>query len=141
MDIDHAVLWVESQERSLAFYVDVFGMVPLRVQKFEEGRTSFPSVRVNERTILDLMDRKKVSAIRAFTGDGGEGGGTPINHICFSMNAAHYAALTARLGEHGVTLKPGPENSFGAQGHAERAVYCCDPDGNILEMRHYGETN
>ncbi len=141
MDIDHVVLWVESQKRSLEFYVDVFGMVPLRVQEFEEGRTSFPSVRVNENTILDLMDRNKVSAIREFTGDSGESGGTPINHICFSMNAAHYTLLTARLTEHGVTLKPGPEKSFGAQGHAERAVYFRDPDVNVLEIRHYDEAN
>ena len=139
MDFDHAVLWVESPKKALEFYVGVLGMAPLRVQEFEEGRASFLSVRVNEKTILDLMDRNKVSAIREFTGDSGESGGTPINHICFSMNAAQYASLTARLEEHGVTLKPGPERSFGAQGHAERAVYFRDPDGNVLEIRHYDE--
>ena len=68
MDFDHAVLWVESPIKSLEFYVGVLGMAPLRVQEFEEGTASFLSVRVNENTILDLMDRNKVSAIREFTG-------------------------------------------------------------------------
>ena len=139
MDIDHVVLWVENHKRSLDFYVDVFGFVPLRVQDFEQGRVSFPSVRVNENTILDLMDRKKVSAIREFTGDSGEGGGTPINHVCFSMNATDYAAVSARLKAHGVLFTPGPEQSYGAQGHAEHAEYFRDPDGNVLEIRHYDQ--
>lgn len=139
MDIDHVVLWVESEKRSLEFYVDVLGLTPLRVQDFEQGRVIFPSVRVNETTILDLMNRKKLSAIREFTGDGGESGGAPINHICFSVDAARYASLTARLEEHGVSLAPGPEKPFGALGTAKRSVYFSDPDGNILEIRHYDE--
>ncbi len=45
MDIDHVVLWVESPQRALEFYVGVLGLAPVRAQDFEEGRTSFPSVR------------------------------------------------------------------------------------------------
>ena len=141
MDIDHVVLWVESEKRSLEFYVDVLGLTPLRVQEFEQGRVIFPSVRVNESTILDLINRKKMSVVREFTGDGGESGGTPINHICFSTNAIHYASLAACLKEHRVPLTPGPEKSFGARGDAKRSVYFRDPDGNILEIRHYDETS
>ena len=70
MDFDHAVLWVENPKNALGFYVDVLGLAPLRVRDYEEGRASFVSVRVNETTILDLMDRNKVSAIREFTGAG-----------------------------------------------------------------------
>jgi catechol 2,3-dioxygenase-like lactoylglutathione lyase family enzyme len=140
MDFDHAVLWVESPKKSLEFYVGVLGLAPLRVQEFEEGRASFPSVRVNEKTILDLMDRNNVSAIREFTGESGGSGGAPINHICLSMNASDYTSLTARLVAHGVDLKSGPERSFGAQGHAVRSVYIRDLDGNVLELRHYDET-
>ncbi len=139
MDIDHVVLWVESPKRALEFYVDVLGLAPVRTQDFEEGRTSFPSVRINETTILDLMDRSKVSVIREFTGGGDESGGAPINHICLSVNASDYASLTARLVEHGVDLKSGGEKAFGAQGHAEHSVYFRDPDGNVLEIRHYDE--
>ncbi len=137
MDIDHVVLWVESQKRALEFYVNVLGLVPVRAQDFEGGRASFPSVRVNETTILDLMDRSKVSVVREFTGGGNESGGAPINHICLSMNASDYASLTAQLVEHGVDLKPGGGKAFGAQGHAEHSVYFRDPDGNVIEIRHY----
>ncbi len=139
MDIDHVVLWVESPKRALEFYVDVLGLAPVRAQDFEEGRASFPSVRVNETTILDLMDRSKVSVVREFTGGGDKSGGAPINHICLSMNASDYASLTARLVEHGVELKSGGEIAFGAQGHAEHSVYFRDPDSNVLEIRHYDE--
>ncbi|MEE8559982.1 MAG: VOC family protein [Alphaproteobacteria bacterium] len=136
MDIDHVVLWVESPKRALEFYVDVLGLAPVRAQDFEEGRTSFPSVRLNETTIFDLMDRSKVSAVREFTG-GGDSGGTPINHICLSMSAADFTALTARLTEQGVDLTSGGERSFGARGYARQSVYFRDPDGNVLEIRHY----
>lgn len=53
MEIDHVVLWVESPERALAFYVEV----------------------------LDLMARGKAETVRAFTG-GAASGGTPFNHVC-----------------------------------------------------------
>lgn len=139
MDIDHVVLWVENQKRALEFYVDVLGLAPVRAQDFEEGRTSFPSVRLNEITILDLMDRSKVSSVREFTGGGSNSGGAPINHICLSMNASDYASLTARLVGHGIELKSGGERAFGARGHAEHSVYFRDPDDNVLEIRHYNE--
>ena len=63
MDIDHVVLWVESPKRALEFYVDVLGLAPMRAQDFEEDRVSFPRVRLNVTTILDLMDRSKVSVV------------------------------------------------------------------------------
>ncbi len=139
MDIDHVVLWVESPKRALEFYVDVLGLAPVQAQDFEEDRASFPSVRLNETTILDLMDRSKVSAVREFTGGGDDSGGAPTNHICLSMKASDYASLTARLVGRGVELKSAGERPFGARGHAAHSVYFRDPDGNVLEIRHYDE--
>ena len=139
MDIDHVVLWVESPKRALEFYVGVLGLAPVRARDFKEERASFPSVRLNETTIFDLMDRSKVSGVRKFTGGGGDSGGAPLNHVCLSMDASDYASLTARLVEHGVELMSGGEKSFGAQGHAEHSVYFRDPDGNVLEIRHYDQ--
>jgi catechol 2,3-dioxygenase-like lactoylglutathione lyase family enzyme len=55
------------------------------------------------------------------------------------MNASDYASLTARLAERGVELKSGGEKAFGARGHAGHSVYFRDPDGNVLEIRHYDE--
>ena len=139
MNIDHVVLWVDGPKISLGFFVDVVGLRPVRKQEFEEGTAPFPSVRLNDMTILDLMDRNAVTLVQNFTG--GDAGGRPINHICLSMNAADYSALTARLVAQAVDLMPGGEHSFGAQGLAERSAYFCDPDGNVIEIRHYDKAS
>ena len=52
MDVDHIVLWVESSKRALEFYVNVLGLEAVRAREFEEGEARFPSVRLNERTVL-----------------------------------------------------------------------------------------
>ncbi len=138
MHLDHAVVWVENSKRALEFYVDVLGLSPVRVEEFESGTARFPSVRVNEGTVFDLMERSELlSLVREFTGGGDDIGGTPINHLCLAMSAAEYESVSTRLKEHGVTLKPGGENVFGAQGYAVRSVYFGDPDGNVIEIRYY----
>ena len=142
MDIDHVVLWVQDPNRSVAFYIDVLGLTPVRLQDFKDGKARFPSVRLNERTIFDLMDGEDLlSLVQDFTGGGDGIGGAPINHVCLSVDAQEYVRLTTRLEEHGVKLTSGGENAFGAQGQALRSVYFSDPDGNVLELRHYDELN
>ena len=136
MNIDHIVLWVDSPKNSLDFFVEVVGLRPVRAQEYADGAAPFPSVRVNDTTLLDLMDKKSASSVRDFTG-GGDGAGQPINHICLSMDAADYSALTARLVAQGVVLTSGGEQAFGAQGLAEHSTYMRDPDGNVIEIRHY----
>ena len=42
-----------------------------------EGKVGFPSIRLNEATILDLMNRSKVQFVRELTGGLDEGGGSP----------------------------------------------------------------
>jgi glyoxylase I family protein len=139
MEIDHVVLWVESPERALAFYVDVLGLAPERVEDYRAGRAGFPSVRLSESAILDLMARDMAAAVRDVTGGAATGSGTPLNHLCLALPAADYAALTARLEEAGVAFRSAGERPFGARGRAREAVYFQDPDGNIIEIRHYGE--
>lgn len=78
MNLDHAVLWVESAKRALEFYVDVLGFESVRAEDFAEGKTRFPSVRVNENTIFDLMERNNLlSLVQEFTGGGNSIGGHP----------------------------------------------------------------
>jgi len=36
MNIDHIVLWVDNQQRSLAFFVDLLGMEPVRSDEFAD---------------------------------------------------------------------------------------------------------
>ena len=136
MNIDHVVLWVDDPTKSLDFYVNIVGLSPVRRQEFEEGNAPFPSVRLNDSTILDLMSRDMLSDVQDFTG-GGDAGGAPINHVCFSMNAEDYSSLRARLNEHEIDLTSGAERAFGAQGLAEKSEYFSDPDGNVIEIRYY----
>lgn len=140
MNLDHAVLWVADAKHSLDFYVNTLGLEPVRDKDFAEGTARFPSVRINETTIFDLMERSELlPLVQKFTG-GGEGiGGMPINHLCLSMSVLEYDEISRRLVSHGVKLQPGGEDVFGAQGQAVRSVYFNDPDGNVLEIRYYDE--
>ena len=139
MDIDHVVLWVESPHRALTFYVDVLGLEALRVEDYEAGQAPFPSVRVNQGTIIDLMDRNALlSRVQGFTGSGEDVGGHPLNHLCLSMTAAEYESLSRNLTARGVEIRDGGDRAFGARGQAVKSVYFDDPDGNVLEIRYYG---
>ena len=137
MQIDHVVLWVDDPKRALEFYVDVVGLEAVRAHDFEDGKAPFPSVRVNDLTIIDLIGRALVPFVRRFTA-GGESGGAPVNHVCLSMGTSAYDSLTTRLAERGIRLTPGAESSFGAQGVTAHSAYFRDLDGNVLEIRHYG---
>ena len=53
--LDHIVLNVADVERSLAFYEGVLGLPAERVEAWRRGELRFPSVRVNEATIVDLV--------------------------------------------------------------------------------------
>ena len=139
MIIDHVVLWVDSPKESLDFFVDVVGLDAVRAQEFENGTAAFPSVRLNDASILDLMARESASAVREFTG-GVAATVQPINHICLAMDAAEFSELTARLAAKGVELSSGVERSFGAQGRAEESIYFRDPDDNVIEIRYYGQS-
>lgn len=52
--LDHVVLWVRDPVASADFYEKAVGLESLRVTEFAAGTVSFPSVRLNEETVLDL---------------------------------------------------------------------------------------
>ncbi len=106
MDLDHAVLWVESARDALEFYVDVLGLEPVRAEEFAEGKARFPSVRVNATTVFELMEPSALlPLVQEFTGGGKGIGGAPINHLCLSMSAAEYDSVSARIVARGIKLK------------------------------------
>jgi catechol 2,3-dioxygenase-like lactoylglutathione lyase family enzyme len=135
MNIDHVVLWVNNPKQSLDFYADIFGFAQVRAEEYAEGKVPFPSVRINEDCIFDLMDRKMLAAAKSMTG--GDAGGHVINHVCLNMNASSYEKVKSRLKDKGISVKAGPESSFGAKGYTPHSVYFEDPDGNIIEIRYY----
>ncbi len=140
MHIDHVVLWVEDAGRALEFYTRVVGLPGVRADEFRAGAAPFPSVRVSESSILDLMPAMAAPFAAHFTGEKtATAAGKPMNHVCLAMSAAELDALGARLAEAGVATHHVGETSFGARGTSRHWFYFQDPDGNVLEARHYGD--
>ena len=138
MDLDHAVLWVENANKSLEFYINIVGLEPVRADEFKAGKARFPSVRINDSTIFDIMEYSELlPLVQNFTGSRNDVGGTPINHLCISMSASEYEAVLKRLIEQGVEVKSGGDDVFGARGQAVRSTYFNDPDNNVIEIRFY----
>ena len=50
--LDHIVLNVEDVRQSVNFYRNVLGLEIERLTEFENGRSPFPSARINEGTVL-----------------------------------------------------------------------------------------
>lgn len=136
ISLDHIVLWVSDPIRAVRFYEDVFGLEPLRLAEFRAGEVPFPSVRVSGETIIDLMPATMAGPMNATPGMEGSAG-HPVNHLCLSFSREEFEALRARLDERGVAVLLTMKDSFGARGHAPETFYFADPDGNILEARHY----
>ncbi|MEU9448408.1 VOC family protein [Streptomyces sp. NPDC048277] len=132
--LDHVVLWVADPVAAAGFYGRMLGLEPLRVTEFAEGKVPFPSVRVNEETILDLAPLTLAERVPAFPGSAGH----PVNHICLSLPSDDFDTLRARLADHAVPMTDIGHDSYGARGEAPRNFYFRDPDGNVVEARHYG---
>jgi len=139
--VDHIVLWVTDPLAAVDFYENVVGLPGERVEEFRAGKAPFPSVRVGEDCLVDLMVREAAPFVDDLVAaDHGAGGsaGHPVNHVCLAMNATEFERLRARLDEAGGTgMTKVEEGSFGARGLATGSFYFRDPDGNVLEARHY----
>ena len=117
--LDHIVLVVADVERSLAWYRDVLGLEAERYEEWKDGRAPFPSVRVDEGTIIDLF--------------AGERDGSNLDHLCLVVEPTDLAAVAAS-GQFEVVDGPAPR--WGARG-VGTSLYVRDPDGNTVELRHY----
>lgn len=129
--LDHVVLSVVDMDRMLAFYLDVIGLAPHRVDEYRQGSALFPCARVNATTLVDLLPP-------ALWNHGDEGARTfpNMNHFCLALDAGEWEPLLARLEAAGVAIEAGPMTLAGARGDGT-SVYVRDPDGNRVELRHY----
>lgn len=118
--LDHIVLVTPDVGRSLSFYTDVLGLPGVRVDEWLQGEAPFPSVRLDESTLIDFMI--------------GARSGLNLHHFCLVIEAVDLDSLV----EEGVfDVASGPtEGLFGARGYA-RSLYVRDLDGNIIELRSY----
>lgn len=117
---DHVVLNVADVERSLAWYAGDLGMAPLRVDEWRRGEVPFPSVRASGDTIIDLFPAER--------------DGRNVDHICLTVSPVDLEEVV-RSGRFDVVEGPVPR--WGARG-VGTSVYVRDPDGNVVELRHYG---
>lgn len=118
------------------FYVRVVGLEPVRFAEFEAGDAPFPSVRVCEDSIIDLMPRDRAAVTESQTRVDASAG-HPVNHVCLAMSKLEYDALDRRLRAQGADTGARLSPTFGARGWGPEAFYFADPDGNVIEARYY----
>jgi catechol 2,3-dioxygenase-like lactoylglutathione lyase family enzyme len=118
--LDHLVLVVSDPERALDWYGRHAGLAGVRVEEWRQGRAPFPSLRVDDTTIIDLV-----------AGDPGPGRGH-LDHICFVVSPSDLDVL-AEDPELQVVDRG---ERFGARGQG-RSIYVHDPDGLLVEFRCY----
>jgi catechol 2,3-dioxygenase-like lactoylglutathione lyase family enzyme len=117
--LDHIVLNVGDARRSLAWWTGRLGAEPLRVEAWEAGDAPFPSVRLDEGTIIDLFEVDR--------------SGVNVDHVCVVVDGVDLDEVAAS-GEFEVV--GGPSRLFGARGTGT-GLYVRDPDGNTVELRTY----
>jgi len=118
-NLDHLVLRCADVERTLAWYCDVLGLQAERAEEWRAGKVFFPSVRIDEHTIVDLLAAPR--------------GGENVDHFCIVIEPTDLDALAAS-GTFDVVSGPGPR--WGAQGDGT-SLYVLDPEGNVVELRYY----
>jgi catechol 2,3-dioxygenase-like lactoylglutathione lyase family enzyme len=118
--LDHIVIDTPDVERSLAWYEGELGLAGERVDEWRRGEVFFPSVRVNDDTVIDLFQSER--------------SGVNVDHLCLVVEPADFTGLVAS-GRFDVV--EGPVERWGARGIGT-SVYVRDPDGNLVELRYYG---
>ena len=118
--LDHIVLMVADVEASLAFYCDKLGLPGERVEEWRSGEVSFPSVRLNEQTIIDLF--------------AGERSGTNLDHFALLVSPATDLQAIVDSGDFDVVTEP--VSRWGARG-VGLSLYVSDPDENTVELKQY----
>ena len=121
--LDHIALRVKDVEASLVFYSDILGLPTERVELWRENRVPFPSVRLNRDTLIDLMEGVSV-------------GSSGLDHYCLVIETTDMNALKAQFEGVGVVVQNGPATRCGAHGDGT-SLYVLDPDGHVVELRHY----
>src|SRR5262249_56128518 len=116
-DIDHIVLDCADVEKELAWWRDVIGLEPLRVDEWRRKEVPFVSVRVNAATIIDLFEAART--------------GENLNHVALTVEDVDLDALAAS-GRFDVVS--GPSRLFGAQG-VGTGLYVPDPDPHLAQLR------
>lgn len=120
--LDHVVLLCSDVEASIAFYAGVLGLEAIDLEAWRDKKAFFPSVRIDEATILDLLQ--------------GTPDGRNTDHLCLVIEPTDLDALAARTD---LNVVEGPVQRGGARG-VGWSVYVKDPDGYLLELKQYTDS-
>src|SRR5215467_16382322 len=93
--LDHIVLNVADVERSLEFYQRALGLAAERVEAWRRREVGFPSLRINDSTIIDLVKG----------GDGGVAGEGNLAHFCLVTDSPNLDEAMQTLGAAGVAIE------------------------------------
>ena len=111
------------------FYTEVLGLKPERVEQFKGGEVRFPSVRLNDDTIIDLFPSPEMEPISR---------NAPRNqdHFCMVIEPTDLDQLKGQFQALGIEIQSGPGPRWGAHGNGT-SLYIYDPDDNVVELRYY----
>ncbi len=130
--MDHIVLNVTDEDKMIAFYQRVLELPVERLDLYREGKAPFPSLRVNEETIIDLFPKSLWASGNAPV----TSGRTNLNHFCLALSRTDWEQLCKRLEISGVSITEGPVERWGARG-VGISIYFRDPENNLVEARYY----
>jgi catechol 2,3-dioxygenase-like lactoylglutathione lyase family enzyme len=116
--IDHLVINVSDAEKAMCWYRDRLGMEPLRYEEWKSGTAPFLSMKINETTIIDLLETER--------------SGENVDHIALYVEGD----LETLLDHDDVETVREFKSIYGAQGWGP-AVYIRDLDGNQIELKLY----
>lgn len=116
---DHIVLLSPDPERLVAWYRDVLGLEPERLEEWRRQEVLFVSMRVSDGFLIDIVQSDR--------------SGANVDHLALVVEDVDLDEL-AESGR--VEVEVGPADLFGARGTG-RGLYLRDPDGNKVELRTY----
>ena len=116
--IDHLVINVADTERAMCWYRDRLGFEPERYEEWKSGNAPFLSMRVNDSTVIDLLETRR--------------SGENVDHISFLVDGS----FAETLSHDDVEVVREFESVYGALGWGP-AVYIRDLDGNVIELKRY----
>ena len=124
--LDHIGLRVRDVESSLSFYAGALGLESERVKEWRNGEVTFPSVRLNSSTLIDLFaapDNRQPTVINQ-------------DHFCLEIKPIDLVQVKTRCMKLGIGIHAGAGIRWGARGDGT-SLYIYDPDNNVVELKFY----
>ena len=95
-------------------------MESIDADEWRNGKAFFPSVRVSESTLIDLLE--------------GQPDGRNVDHFCLLLEPTDLHELAQHPD---LNVVEGPVERGGAKGQGW-SLYVTDPDGHLIELKQYG---